>query len=171
VLNSVVKISVKFAKYFKYCTIILGGAFFVDVLHSCSATIIILNNVAMLQLATPKNCTVMWRQCYFRTVLKLNVSTEQCLLCFWWLPSGCQALNWWYFAQCSKWSSKVYHFQKCAFLLSSWSWLWRQHRRNCRIRRTKTNKMVFSTENLVLIKVLRQEKVYDNWWMITLLIY
>jgi len=28
--------------------------------------------------------------------------------------------------------------------------------------KTKTNKMVFSTEDLVLIKVLRQEKVYDN---------
>jgi len=26
----------------------------------------------------------------------------------------------------------------------------------------KTNKMVFSTEDLVLIKVLRQEKGYDN---------
>jgi len=26
----------------------------------------------------------------------------------------------------------------------------------------KTNKMVFSTENLILIKVLRQEKGYDN---------
>ena len=26
----------------------------------------------------------------------------------------------------------------------------------------KQNKMVFSTENLVLIKVLRQEKGYDN---------
>jgi len=29
--------------------------------------------------------------------------------------------------------------------------------------------MVFSTENLVLIKVLRQEKYYDNWWIFTLL--
>jgi len=28
---------------------------------------------------------------------------------------------------------------------------------------------VFSTEDLVLVKVLRQEKGYDNWWMITLL--
>jgi len=26
----------------------------------------------------------------------------------------------------------------------------------------KTNKMVFSTEDLVLVKVLRQEKGYDN---------
>jgi len=29
--------------------------------------------------------------------------------------------------------------------------------------------MVFSTEDLVLIKVLRQEKVYNDWWIITLL--
>jgi len=28
--------------------------------------------------------------------------------------------------------------------------------------KTKTNKMVFSTEDVVLIKVLRQEKGYDN---------
>jgi len=28
--------------------------------------------------------------------------------------------------------------------------------------KTKTNKMVFSTEDLVLIEVLRQEKGYDN---------
>jgi len=28
--------------------------------------------------------------------------------------------------------------------------------------KTKTKKMVFSTENIVLIKVLRQEKGYDN---------
>jgi len=34
--------------------------------------------------------------------------------------------------------------------------------RNCRIGKTKTNKMLFSTENLVLIKVLRQGKGYDN---------
>jgi len=27
----------------------------------------------------------------------------------------------------------------------------------------KTNKMVFSTKDLVLIKVLRQEKGYDGW--------
>jgi len=33
---------------------------------------------------------------------------------------------------------------------------------NCRIAKTKTNKMVFSTEDLVLIKVLRQEKGYDD---------
>ena len=32
---------------------------------------------------------------------------------------------------------------------------------------TKTNKMVFSTEDLVLIKVLCQEKGYNNWWIIT----
>ena len=30
------------------------------------------------------------------------------------------------------------------------------------IGKTKTNKMVFSTEDLVLIKVLRQAKGYDN---------
>jgi len=38
----------------------------------------------------------------------------------------------------------------------------RQHRRNCRIGKTNTNKMVFNAEDLVLIKVLRQEKGYDN---------
>jgi len=31
-----------------------------------------------------------------------------------------------------------------------------------RIGKTKTNKMAFSIEDLVLIKVLRQEKGYDN---------
>ena len=40
---------------------------------------------------------------------------------------------------------------------------------NCRISKTQTNKMVFSIENLVLSIVLRQEKGYDNWWIITLL--
>jgi len=30
-------------------------------------------------------------------------------------------------------------------------------------------KMVFSTKDIVLTKVLHQEKGYDNWWMITLL--
>jgi len=60
---------------------------------------------------------------------------------------------------------KVYHFQKRALL----SYLrtihgvnWRQHRHNCRIGKTKTNKMVFSTEDLVLIKVLHQEKGYTT---------
>ena len=33
VLNSVVKISVMFAKYLEYYTIILGGDFFVDTLY------------------------------------------------------------------------------------------------------------------------------------------
>jgi len=33
VLNSVAKISVMFAKYFKYYTIIRGGRFFVDTLY------------------------------------------------------------------------------------------------------------------------------------------
>jgi len=54
---------------------------------------------------------------------------------------------------------KVYHFQKRAFLLTVHGFNWRQHWRNCRIGKTKTNKMVFSTEDLVLINVLRQEKV------------
>jgi len=58
---------------------------------------------------------------------------------------------------------KVYRFQKGAFLLTVHGVNWRQHRRSCRIGKTKINKMVFSTENLVLIKVLRQEKGYDNW--------
>jgi len=58
---------------------------------------------------------------------------------------------------------KVYRFQKHAFLLTVGlhGVNWRQHRRNCRICKTKTNKMVFSTEDLVLIKVLRQEKGYE----------
>jgi len=45
---------------------------------------------------------------------------------------------------------KVYRFQKRAFLLTVLEVNWRQHRRNCRIGKTKTNKMVFSTEDLVL---------------------
>jgi len=35
----------------------------------------------------------------------------------------------------------------------------RQHRRKCHIGKTKTNKMVFSTEDLILIKVLRQKRL------------
>jgi len=58
---------------------------------------------------------------------------------------------------------KVYRFQKRAFLLTAHGVNWRQHRHNCRIGKTKTDKMVFSTEDLVLIKVLCQEKGYDNW--------
>jgi len=61
---------------------------------------------------------------------------------------------------------KVYLFQKPAFLLTVKTVHgvnWRQPGRNCRIGKTKTNKMVFNTENLVLIKLLRQEKGYDNW--------
>jgi len=58
--------------------------------------------------------------------------------------------------------SKVYGFQKRDFLLTVHGVNRRQHRRNSRIGKTKTNKMVFSTENLVLIKVLRQGKGYDN---------
>jgi len=57
----------------------------------------------------------------------------------------------------------VYRFQKRAFLLTVHGVNWRQHRRNCRIGKTKTNKMMFSTEDLVLFKVLRQEKGYGNW--------
>jgi len=45
---------------------------------------------------------------------------------------------------------KVYHFQKRAFLLTVHGVNWRHHRRNCHIGKTKTNKMVFSTEDLVL---------------------
>ena len=58
--------------------------------------------------------------------------------------------------------SNVYGFQKRDFLLTVRGVNWRQHRRNCCIGKTKTNKMVFSTENLVLSIVLRQEKGYDN---------
>jgi len=58
---------------------------------------------------------------------------------------------------------KVYLFQKRAFLLTVHGVNWRQHRRKRRIGKTKTNKMVYSTEDLVLIKVLRQEKGHDNW--------
>jgi len=58
---------------------------------------------------------------------------------------------------------KVYRFQKRAFLRTVHGVNWRQHGRNCRIFKTNTNKMVFSTEDLVLIKILRQEKGYDNW--------
>jgi len=54
----------------------------------------------------------------------------------------------------NKWSQK--------FTVSNSVISYVHHRRNCRIGKTKTNKMVFSTENLVLIKVLRQEKGYDN---------
>jgi len=58
---------------------------------------------------------------------------------------------------------KVYHFQKRAFLLMVDGVNWRQHRRKRCIGKTKANKMVFSTDNLVLIKVLCQEESYDNW--------
>jgi len=59
---------------------------------------------------------------------------------------------------------KVYCYQKRDFLLTVHGVNRRQqgHRRNCRIGKTKTNSSVFSTEDLVLIKVLRQEKGYDN---------
>ena len=55
---------------------------------------------------------------------------------------------------------KVYRFQKRAFLFTVHAVNWR----NCRNGKTKTNKMVFSTIDFVLIKVLCQEKGYDNWW-------
>jgi len=54
---------------------------------------------------------------------------------------------------------KVYRFQKRAFLLKVHGVNWCQHRCNCHIGKTKTNKMVFNTEDLVLIKVLRQDSV------------
>jgi len=57
---------------------------------------------------------------------------------------------------------KVYHFHQRAFLLTGHGVNWRQHRCNCRIGKRKTNKMVYSTKDLVLIKVLRQEEGYDN---------
>jgi len=60
---------------------------------------------------------------------------------------------------------KVHHFQKRVFLLMVHGVKWRQHRCNWLIGKTKTNKMVFTTEDLVLIKVLRQKKVYNNWWI------
>jgi len=56
---------------------------------------------------------------------------------------------------------KVYRFQKCAFLLTVHGFNWRQLRRNCRINKMKTNRMVLSTdstEDLVLIKIVRHEK-------------
>jgi len=62
----------------------------------------------------------------------------------------------------NKWC-KVCRFQKCAFLLTVHGVNWSQHRRNCHFGITKTNKIVFSTENLVLITFLHQEKGYDNW--------
>jgi len=38
----------------------------------------------------------------------------------------------------NKWSSKGYHFQKCAFLLTVHGVNWRQHRCNCHVGKTKT---------------------------------
>jgi len=63
---------------------------------------------------------------------------------------------------------KVYHFQKRAFLFTVHGVNWSQHRRNCRITKTKTNKLVFNAKDLVLIEVLCQEKGYDNGQIITL---
>jgi len=45
---------------------------------------------------------------------------------------------------------KVYCFQKHALLLMVTGVNWRQHQRNSPIGKTKTNKMVFSSEDLVL---------------------
>jgi len=58
---------------------------------------------------------------------------------------------------------KVYRVQKRAFLFSVHGVNWRQHWRNCHVGKTKTNKMVFSIEDLVLTKVLCHEKGYNNW--------
>jgi len=43
-----------------------------------------------------------------------------------------------------------YRFQKRSFLHTVHEVNWRQHRRNCSIGKTKTNKMVFSAKDLVL---------------------
>jgi len=56
---------------------------------------------------------------------------------------------------------KVCHFQKCAFLLTVHGVNWRQHRRKRHIGKAKTNKMVFSTEDLVIVKVLRQKRLWQ----------
>jgi len=69
----------------------------------------------------------------------------------------------------NKWSQMFTVSRSVISYLQSMGVNWRQHRRNSRIGKTKTNKMVFSTENLVLIKVLHQEKGYDNGWIIALL--
>jgi len=58
---------------------------------------------------------------------------------------------------------KAYRFQKRAFLLTVHGVNWCQHQDTARIGKTKTNKMLFSTEDIVLIKVLHQEKGYYNW--------
>ena len=57
---------------------------------------------------------------------------------------------------------KVYRFEKLLFYLRSMELTYVSIDANCHIGKTKTNKMVFSTEDLVLVKVLRQEKGYDN---------
>jgi len=62
----------------------------------------------------------------------------------------------------NKWSQKFTVSRSVISYLQSMELTDCQHRRNCRIGKIKTNKMVFSTEILVLIKVLRQEKGYDN---------
>ena len=53
VLNSVVKFSMMFAKYFEYYTIMLGGAFFVDTLWnilpvSYTCSVLGLSNLRMI---------------------------------------------------------------------------------------------------------------------------
>jgi len=57
---------------------------------------------------------------------------------------------------------KVDGFQKRAFLLTVRGVNGHQHRCICHIGRTKTKKMVFSTEDLHQEKVLSQEKVFNN---------
>jgi len=54
---------------------------------------------------------------------------------------------------------KVYRFQKRAFLLTVHGVNWRQHRRICRIGKTKTNKMVFSIEDLAQLKFFVKKEV------------
>ena len=56
---------------------------------------------------------------------------------------------------------KVYRFHKRAFLLTVHG-VNVSIDANVALAKQKTNKTVFSTEDLVLIKVLRREKGYDN---------
>jgi len=57
---------------------------------------------------------------------------------------------------------RVYHFQKRAFLLTTMKLPDVSIDAIVALAKQKQIKMVFSTEDLVLIKVLRQEKCYDN---------
>ena len=82
---------------------------------SCSATVIIFSSVA-----TRKNCTIMRRQRYSKPVRKLNINTEQCLLCFRWLTSVCRASNRWDFLHSGQrnWSPR---FLKTTFECRHWA--------------------------------------------------